>query len=226
MSAHKSKSTHIDCGNLFKLLIVGDSGVGKSAMLSQYAKSTFNPTFSTTIGVDYDVCNADVNGETVRLQVWDTAGQERFRAITQAFYRKADGIFLVYDSCDMSTLENAKNTWLPNIRKYAPEDTKVVLVGNKIDNKCVAQQKGIDTEAIREEATKFAIQQGIQLIEVSAKHNNNVDAAFFSIAILLKKRWLRRAESDTVDIGANPKRTIFAKLCGLLKSRKRRKSTR
>jgi len=236
MTSHKSEkrsSKHIDFENNFKLIVVGDSGVGKSSFLSQYTQSTFNPTFNTTIGVDYDFCHVTMPDDTkVRLQIWDTAGQERFRAITMSFYRQSRGIFLVYDCCDMSSLEHAKNIWLPDIRKYANKDAKIVLIGNKLDNVEVARKKGIDTQAIQTEARKFAEQQGIQLIETSAKQDDQVDKAFLSMAMKLKTQTLSRQTTQKVhqktlhiDYPDRP-RSIFAKLCNLLDTGSKRRRAR
>jgi len=228
MSSRTSK--HINIGNNFKLVVVGDSGVGKSCFLSRYSKSTYNETYNTTIGVDYDVCDVKMPDDTkVRLQIWDTAGQERFRAITMAFYRQSQGVFLVYDCCDMSSLENVKNHWLPSIRKYSNKDAKIVLIGNKVDGIEVARQKGIDTEAIRAAAKAFADQEGIRLIETSAKHNSKVDLAFFSIANELQAQERENQthkKNKTVSISIDyPDRppSIFARLCKLLKPRPRQR---
>lgn len=213
----------INSANNFKSIVVGDSGVGKSCFLSRYSKSTFNEKFKTTIGVDYDTCKVGMSdGTQVNLQVWDTAGQERFRAITNAFYRQAQGIFLVYDCCDMSSLENIKNIWFPDARRCGMKDAKIVLVGNKVDNIDVARQKGIDTEAIRAEARAFAEQQGIQLIETSAKQNSKIDDAFLTMARELQDQAASRAKEAQkakqilhIDY-PDRRRSVFAKLCGLL----------
>lgn len=216
MSSHakKSESKHINCDNNFKLAVVGDSGVGKSCFVNRYSKATFNQNYSTTIGVDYDVCHVNVGGSKVKLQVWDTAGQERFRAITMAFYRQSQGIFLIYDCCEISTLKNVKEVWLPDVRRYCNEDAKIVLVGNKVDNKDLAREKGIDTELIRAEAKAFAEQQGIQLVETSAKHNSHIDTAFLLIANELKKQAVSRPTTQTVHVDyTEPPRSVFGKIC-------------
>ena len=230
MSSHtkKSESKHINCDNNFKLVVVGDSGVGKSCFVNRYYKATFTKQVSPTMAVDYVVCNVNVGSSEVGLQIWDTAGQERFRAVCTQYYRRAQGIFLVYDCCDLSSLKNAKEIWLPAVRHYCDEDCKIVLIGNKVDNKDLARQKGIDTELIQAEARAFAKQQGIQLIETSAKHNTHIDTAFLSIANELKKQAASRpTRTQTLHIDfAKPPRSVFAKICDCFskstRSRRRR----
>ena len=199
----------------FQLVVVGDSGVGKSCFVNRYYKATFTKQVSPTMAVDYVVCNVDVGSSEVRLQIWDTAGQERFRAVCTQYYRRAQGIFLVYDCCDLSSLKHVKEIWLPAVRSYCDEDCKIVLIGNKVDNKDLARQKGIDTELIQAEAKAFAKQQGIQLIETSAKHNSHIDTAFLSIANELKKQAASRpTRTQTVHVDyTEPPRSVFGKIC-------------
>lgn len=237
MSERKSLLPAINTGSsIFKLLVVGDSGVGKSSFLSRYFKSTFKQDLRTTVGVDYDICDIEINGKKVTLQVWDTAGQERFRAITRSFYRHAQGIFLVYDCCDIASLENAKNMWLPDIRRYADANAKVVLIGNKMDSVGIARQEGVDTEAIRAQAQAFAKQHGIRFLETSAKDNNHIDTAFLSIAHDLIDQ-----DSNELVVPTNGKteivhvdhtvederpRSAFAKLCDFFKPNRSKRKIR
>ena len=95
-----------DCEHMFKLLIIGDSGVGKSSLLVRFADNTFLPNYVATIGVDFKIKTIELEGKTVKLQIWDTAGQERFQTITTVYYRGADGIMLVYDSTNQVWLWN------------------------------------------------------------------------------------------------------------------------
>jgi len=223
MSSRASKNSCSKHINFDKLVVIGDSGVGKTAFLRRFCRSTFKKSFNTTIGVDHEVCNVDMlDGTQVKLQVWDTAGQERFRAITNTFYRQARGIFLVYDCCDMASLKNIKNIWFPSSRCHGKKDVKIVLVGTKVDNIDVARREGIDTEAIRAEARAFAEQQGMRIIETSAKQNSKIDTAFLTMARELKDQAVRRckATKKTKEIVRidNPDRprSFFAKLCKLL----------
>ena len=100
--------SHRDYDHLFKLLIIGDSGVGKSSLLVRFADNTFSGNYITTIGVDFKIRTIEINGERVKLQIWDTAGQERFRTITSTYYRGTHGVIVVYDVCSGDSFANVK----------------------------------------------------------------------------------------------------------------------
>eukprot|EP00124_Ichthyophonus_hoferi_P002977 Ihof_evm1s231 gene=Ihof_evmTU1s231 len=117
---------------LIKLLLIGDSGVGKSCLLMRFCEDTFTPSFITTIGIDFKVRTVTLDGKKIKLQIWDTAGQERFRTITTAYYRGAMGILLVYDVTNRQSFENTR-TWLKNIEQHAVEDVNKAIIGNKAD---------------------------------------------------------------------------------------------
>ncbi|KAJ3349765.1 heme peroxidase [Entophlyctis luteolus] len=119
---------------LFKLLLIGDSGVGKSCLLLRFADDTYTESYISTIGVDFKIRTIELEGKTVKLQIWDTAGQERFRTITSSYYRGAHGIIVVYDVTDQDTFNNVKQ-WLQEIDRYAVEGVNKLLVGNKSDLK-------------------------------------------------------------------------------------------
>ncbi|KAL6431916.1 hypothetical protein ACFW04_007383 [Cataglyphis niger] len=152
--------------HLFKLLIIGDSGVGKSSLLLRFADNTFNGSYITTIGVDFKIQTVEIDGERVKLQIWDTAGQERFRTITSTYYRGTHGVIVVYDVTSGDTFANVKR-WLHEIEQNCDVVNRV-LVGNKND---APNQKVVLTE----DAQRFANQMGIQLFETSAKDNINVE---------------------------------------------------
>merc|ERR1712100_792056 len=117
---------------LFKLLLIGDSGVGKSCLLLRFADDTYTDSYISTIGVDFKIRTIELDGKTIKLQIWDTAGQERFRTITSSYYRGAHGIIVVFDVTDQESFENVKH-WLQEIDKYANEGVMKLLVGNKSD---------------------------------------------------------------------------------------------
>ncbi|XP_016140850.1 ras-related protein Rab-13-like isoform X2 [Sinocyclocheilus grahami] len=117
---------------LFKLLLIGDSGVGKTCLIIRFAEDNFNSTYISTIGIDFKVKTIEFEGKKVKLQVWDTAGQERFKTITTAYYRGAMGIILVYDITDEKSFENIQN-WMKSIKENASVGVSRMLMGNKCD---------------------------------------------------------------------------------------------
>eukprot|EP01115_Flamella_aegyptia_P005964 TRINITY_DN2509_c0_g1_i4.p1 TRINITY_DN2509_c0_g1~~TRINITY_DN2509_c0_g1_i4.p1 ORF type:complete len:203 (-),score=80.67 TRINITY_DN2509_c0_g1_i4:99-707(-) len=163
-----------DFDYLFKILVIGESGVGKSALLLRFAENTFSETFMSTVGVDFKIKKVNVRDKVLKLQIWDTAGQERFRTIMASFYRGAHGILLIFDVTDPGSFLKVKY-WLEQIKGHAPESTVVLLVGNKIDD---AQRRQVDTK----EATEFAAKLGLKYIETSAKDGTNVAKAFNDLA--------------------------------------------
>lgn len=169
-----------DYDYLFKLLLIGDSGVGKSCLLLRFADDTYTESYISTIGVDFKIRTIELEGKTVKLQIWDTAGQERFRTITSSYYRGAHGIIVVYDVTDEATFANVKQ-WLQEIERYACEGVNKLLVGNKAD---LASSKVVDFET----AKKFADELGIPVLETSAKDATNVEQAFLTMAQQIKDR--------------------------------------
>jgi|TARA_B100001540_G_scaffold204476_1_gene180148 Ras-related protein Rab-8A len=161
--------------HLIKLLLIGDSGVGKSCLLLRFSDDQFTTSFITTIGIDFKIRTVDLDGSRVKLQIWDTAGQERFRTITTAYYRGAMGILLTYDVTDEQSFDNVRN-WMRNIEQHATENVCKILVGNKSD---VPEEKR-RVSAARGKA--MADEFGIPFFETSAKAGFQVEDAFFSIA--------------------------------------------
>uniref|UniRef100_A0A9J7X5N3 Ras-related protein Rab-35 n=1 Tax=Cyprinus carpio carpio TaxID=630221 RepID=A0A9J7X5N3_CYPCA len=165
-----------DYDYLFKLLIIGDSGVGKSSLLLRFADNTFSGSYITTIGVDFKIRTVEINGEKVKLQIWDTAGQERFRTITSTYYRGTHGVIVVYDVSSAESFVNVKR-WLHEINQNC-DDVCRILVGNKNDDPA---SKVVETN----DAQKFAEQMGIRLFETSAKENINVEDLGEAVAMAL-----------------------------------------
>lgn len=163
-----------DYDHLFKLVLIGDSGVGKSCLLLRFADDNFTDSYISTIGVDFRFRTVTVEGKTVKLQIWDTAGQERFRTITSAYYRGADGIIMVYDVTNKDSFDHVEE-WMTEVNRYANTNTSKLLVGNKAD---LADHKQV-SEA---EGQQFARALGVAFLETSAKTATNVDAAFLTLA--------------------------------------------
>ena len=158
-----------------KLLMIGDSGVGKTCLLLRYANDSFSPTFITTIGIDFKIKTVCLDSTVVKLQIWDTAGQERFRTITVSYFRGAQGILLVYDVCDRKSFENISN-WISQIEAHADVNVIKVLVGNKCDSDPGKIQV---SEA---EGQALADEYGIKFFLTSAKNDIRVTQAFESVA--------------------------------------------
>ncbi|KAF9791712.1 hypothetical protein SFRURICE_020111 [Spodoptera frugiperda] len=158
---------------LFKVVLIGDSGVGKSSLLSRFTRNEFNLESKSTIGVEFATRSIEVDGKTIKAQIWDTAGQERYRAITSAYYRGAVGALLVYDIAKHLSYENVER-WLRELRDHADQNILIMLVGNKSD---LRHLRSIPTE----EAKAFAERNGLSFIETSALDSTNVEPAFQNI---------------------------------------------
>merc|ERR1711934_713226 len=165
---------------LIKLLLIGDSGVGKSCLLCRYSDDVFNNKFITTIGIDFKIRTIELDGKKIKLQIWDTAGQERFRTITQAYYRGAMGILLVYDVTDDKSFQNIR-AWMRNIEQHANNEVVKVLLGNKCD---MDMKRAVDSA----KGEALAREYDIEFFETSAKEKINVDAAFTRMAKLIKDK--------------------------------------
>lgn len=178
---------------LFKLLLIGDSGVGKTSILFKFSEDTFSPAFISTIGIDFKIRTIEVDGRKIKLQVWDTAGQERFKTITTAYYRGAMGIMLVYDVSNLKSFENISN-WIRNIEMHATQDVELMILGNKCD---IADKRQIT----REKGEQLALQHSIKFLETSAKANINIEEAFFTLARDIKLKMEKRIEDSNLNRG-------------------------
>ena len=161
----------------YKILILGDSKVGKSCFLTRYADKTYQEDYLSTIGMDYKIKNYELeNGDIIKLYIWDTAGQDRFRSITSNYYKGADGIILIYDITKQETFNNVRN-WITSIKEEAPAKVVLILVGNKVDdekNRAVPKSEG----------EKIADEYNLPFLECSAKSDINVTETF---DVLIKK---------------------------------------
>eukprot|EP00658_Telonema_sp_P-2_P071628 TRINITY_DN60869_c0_g1_i3.p1 TRINITY_DN60869_c0_g1~~TRINITY_DN60869_c0_g1_i3.p1 ORF type:complete len:201 (-),score=29.40 TRINITY_DN60869_c0_g1_i3:438-1040(-) len=171
-------------GSKVKILVIGESSVGKSALLCRFADDIFNNKYTATVSVDFKCKKVEIDGEPMELQIWDTAGQERFRNVTSAYYRGAMGVFLVYDLTDRKSFERI-DTWMSHVSRHASNDITRMLIGNKAD--LAEQGRAVSTE----EGQAVADKLGIPFMETSAKENMNVDEAFQTIC-----RAIRKASKD------------------------------
>ncbi|XP_056619043.1 ras-related protein Rab-25b [Triplophysa dalaica] len=165
---------------VFKVVLIGESGVGKSNLLSRFTKNEFNHDSRTTIGVEFSTRTLQLNGLTIKAQIWDTAGLERYRAITSAYYRGAVGALLVYDISRHLTYESAER-WLKELYDHADPHIVVMLVGNKTD---LSAERSVPTE----DAKDFAEKNGLLFMETSALESTNVEAAFNTVLTEIHKK--------------------------------------
>ncbi|PHU14918.1 Ras-related protein YPTC6 [Capsicum chinense] len=155
---------------LFKIVLIGDSGVGKSNLLSRFTRNEFSLESKSTIGVEFATRTLQVEGKMIKSQMWDTAGQERYRAITSAYYRGALGALLVYDVTKPTSFENVSR-WLQELRDHADSNIVIMLIGNKTDLKHL---RAVATE----DAQSYAETERLSFVETSALEATNVDKAF------------------------------------------------
>jgi small GTP-binding protein len=174
---------------LLKILVIGESAVGKSCLLLRYTDNKFQESFMTTIGVDFKTKYIDIEGTHVKLQIWDTAGQEKFRSITRAYYRGAHGILVVFDISRRDTFNQTK-MWIDSIRESQAEANSidVILIGNKQD---------LVRAVTKDEAEDLANSYGIRYFETSAKQNTNVEEAFLCLAGLALRRRLQSGSKSS-----------------------------
>ncbi|XP_006145910.1 ras-related protein Rab-37 isoform X2 [Tupaia chinensis] len=176
-----------------KVMLLGDSGVGKTCFLIQFKDGAFlSRTFIATVGIDFRNKVVTVDGVRVKLQIWDTAGQERFRSVTHAYYRDAQALLLLYDITNKSSFDNIR-AWLTEIHEYAQRDVVIMLLGNKAD---VSSERVIRSE----DGEMLAREYGVPFMETSAKTGMNVELAFLAIAKELKYRAGRQANEPSFQI--------------------------
>ncbi|KAK0756757.1 hypothetical protein N5P37_010913, partial [Trichoderma harzianum] len=180
------------------VVLIGDSGVGKSNLLSRFTRNEFNLDSKSTIGVEFATRSIQVDSKTIKAQIWDTAGQERYRAITSAYYRGAVGALLVYDISKHQTYENVTR-WLKELRDHADANIVIMLVGNKSD---LRHLRAVPTD----EAKGFASENHLSFIETSALDASNVELAFQNILTEI----YRIVSSKALDSGDGAQATIGA----------------
>lgn len=169
-----SSSDQYSYSYIFKYIIIGDMGVGKSCLLHQFTEQKFMSDNPHTIGVEFGTRIIEVQGEKIKLQIWDTAGQERFRAVTRSYYRGAAGALMVYDITRRSSY-NHLSSWLTDTRSLTNPNTVIFLIGNKCD---LEKQRDIRYD----EAEKFAKENDLIFVETSAMTGENVEQAFLETA--------------------------------------------
>jgi len=187
--------------HLFKIVIVGDSGVGKSCVLMRFADDEFTENFLSTIGVDFRFRTMFIHGLHIKLQIWDTAGQERFKTITSAYYRGADALIITYDITSKETFDHVNN-WILEARRFIDDDMPIMILGNKCDR--------TDREITTEQLSDFATDRNLLFAECSAKNATNIDKIFIDLS---KKLIDNKKHIDTVFVNVNDRdRPILLKI--------------
>ncbi|KAG8391972.1 hypothetical protein BUALT_Bualt01G0243000 [Buddleja alternifolia] len=158
---------------VFKVVVIGDSAVGKTQLLSRFAKNQFCLDSKSTIGVEFQTRTVNIKSKLIKAQIWDTAGQERYRAVTSAYYRGALGAMLVYDVTKRQSFDNVAR-WVEELRAHADNSIVIMLIGNKAD---LVDLRTVPTE----DAVEFSENQGLYFFETSALSGNNVETAFLKL---------------------------------------------
>lgn len=185
---------------MFKLLIIGNSSVGKTSFLFRYADNSFTSAFVSTVGIDFKVKTVFRQDKRVKLQIWDTAGQERYRTITTAYYRGAMGFILMYDVTNEESF-NAVQDWSTQIKTYSWDNAQVVLVGNKSD---LEDERVVSTER----GKQLAEQMGLEFFEASAKDNANVKAVFECLVDIICDKMSESLDSDPTILNQHSTREL------------------
>ncbi|CAF0877326.1 unnamed protein product [Adineta ricciae] len=181
-------TTHLPLVQTFKVLVVGESSVGKSSLMNRFVHGIFNTQHTATIGVDFKIAIVNIGEYKCRLQIWDTAGQERFHSITSSYYRGSDGVIIVYDVTNSASFDYVKSH-ISDMEHYCDKTIPMILVGNKNDatnetNKIVTTR----------EASKYAQENQLNFFEISVKDNKNVNEVFNTISRLVLERRLQQSE--------------------------------
>uniref|UniRef100_A0A0E0Q2M5 Uncharacterized protein n=1 Tax=Oryza rufipogon TaxID=4529 RepID=A0A0E0Q2M5_ORYRU len=184
---------------VFKVVVIGDSAVGKTQLLGRFTKDEFFIDSKSTIGIEFQTRTVEIGGKRVKAQIWDTAGQERYRAVTSAYYRGALGAMLVYDVTSRRSFHHAAR-WLHDLRAHADNSIVVMLIGNKAD---LSHARAVAAD----EAAAFAEDQGLFFSEASAFSGDNVEEAFLGllreIHAIVSRRSLLEMDGINGDAAAN-----------------------
>ena len=187
-----NNSSTNDYEYLFKILLIGNSNVGKSSLFLRFVDEIWKENFVPTIGVDFKIKSIKIDNKIIKLQIWDTAGQERFRSILSSYYKGANGILLLYDITNVNSFKSLSN-WLIDIEKNSSKNVKKILIGNKCD---LNELRKIPINKGKE----FADTYNMKFIETSAKNNVNINECFN----ILGKELL-----NNIDLKSNKKEKIF-----------------
>lgn len=180
----------------YKIVVIGKSSVGKSAIMIRFTDDRFIENYLTTIGVDFKFRSLKLNNLTFRLQIWDTAGQEKYQSITKTFYKGANSVILVFDLTSKNSFEEMKNIWLEEAYKSCDPDVQFVILGNKKD---LVDKR----EVLKEDVDKFIEGKDIIFFETSAKSGENVEKAFFKITEKIYEKQSTLEKSNRENYGGS-----------------------
>ena len=172
---------------IFKVLLVGNSDVGKSSLILRYVDQIWNDVFVPTIGVDFKVKSLEIENKSIKLQIWDTAGQERFRNVISSYFKGAHGILLIFDITSRESFKELEN-WLGEVERNASPQILKILIGNKCD---LVEEREIS----KDEGEAFAMRNGMQYIETSAKINTNVNEAFEALSKIMVEYYSKKSSA-------------------------------
>ena len=172
---------------IFKVLLVGNSVEGKSSLIVRYVDQIWNDVFVPTIGVDFKVKSLEIENKSIKLQIWDTAGQERFRNVISSYFKGAHGILLIFDITSRDSFKELEN-WLAEVEKNASTQILKILIGNKCD---LEEEREIS----KDEGEAFAMRNGMQYIETSAKINTNVNEAFEALSKIMVEYYSKKSSA-------------------------------
>lgn len=184
----------MDCDYLFKIVMIGDSGVGKTNIMTKFSRNVFSQTSKATIGVDFASRNISIDDKYIKIQIWDTAGQERYRAITSSYYRNSSGIMLVYDITNEDTFRHCTK-WLTELKSNIGANIPILLIGNKND---IIYQRTVSENI----AAEFAKNSGLMFMETSALDGNNIDEAFSVLAKHIYDATIKTIENEKPELKA------------------------
>ena len=194
---------------IFKVLLIGNSDVGKSSLILRYVDQIWNDVFVPTIGVDFKVKSLQIDNKRVQMQIWDTAGQERFRNVISSYFKGAHGILLIYDITARDSFKELEN-WLGEVERNATPQVLKILIGNKCD---LDEQRQITVD----EGEAFAARNGMKFIETSAKNNTNVNEAFEALAKIMvessNKKNVIKVEKKTIKVDKGADLNAKKKCC-------------
>ena len=176
--------------NVFKILLIGNTNSGKSALLVRFVDNKYSDSYISTIGVDFKTKTLNIDDNSIKLQMWDTAGQDRFRTITPSYYKGADGIILAYDITNIESFDNL-NMWLKECDKYVSTDVCKILVGNKCDLES-------NRQISYDEGKQYADSLNIHFFEVSSKNYINVNEIFTHLVSNIKNNNKKQINNDTI----------------------------